>query len=393
MAIQDRKISLGNAVFNPATFQGAVFTPQQENMSLLQHSIDKLDERKEKTDIQKANIAEAFSKIRDLLPDNEETNKYITDNQDRIIGTIDSMINLGDYSAALSSARSLASNFMASAEYNARIKEHKQRNIWLESINNSNIDNYIKEYYIDTYKDKNNFTRDENGNITGTAGWEAPLPEKGQTATSIIQAAVKATADERTDTTKQWTNTTGTGGHRVDKRELLTAEKISNTAKGIVKNNNNIRQAFIDQYNAGIYQIKKLENSLKNITDEKQREAIQNKIDGYKKTFYKNGAPIANAETYIENLFSKDNTEIKNAEYDYNHTNRGTDNYSKASLINGGIDLSNYPGAEGEIEGEKGQSTRQPKVDPQTPFIFNKGNRTGLELYQLFPKNNNNINK
>ena len=29
MAIQDRKISLGTVAFNPATFQGAVFTPQQ----------------------------------------------------------------------------------------------------------------------------------------------------------------------------------------------------------------------------------------------------------------------------------------------------------------------------------------------------------------------------
>ena len=118
-------MSLGNATFNPAVFQGAVFIPQKQNISILQHSLDKLDERKEKTDIQKANIAEAFSKIRELLPDNEETNQYITDNQNRIMGTIDSMINLGDYGAALSSARTLASTFMASPEYNARIKEHK----------------------------------------------------------------------------------------------------------------------------------------------------------------------------------------------------------------------------------------------------------------------------
>ena len=381
MAIQDRKISLGNVAFNPATFQGAVFTPQQENMSLLQHSIDKLDERKEKTDIQKANIAEAFSKIRDLLPDNEETNKYITDNQNRIMGTIDSMINLGDYSAALSSARTLASTFMASPEYNARIKEHKQRNIWLESLNRSNVDNYIKEYYIDTYKDKNNFTRDENGNITGTAGWEAPLPEQGQSATSIIQAAVKATADERTDSAKSWTNSTGTGGHKAYKRELLTAEKISNTAKSILNNNTNIRQAFIDQYNAGIHQIDKLELSLLNTTDERKKQDIQNKIDGYKKMFYKNGAPIANAEMYIEDLFSKDNTEIKNAAYDYIHNSRGSDNYSRAASGAGGIDLSNYTGAEGEFDGEQGQSTRQTIVNAingtQT-YVLNKGNRNGL---------------
>lgn len=380
MAIQDRKISLGSVAFNPATFQGAVFTPQQENMSLLQHSIDKLDERKEKTDIQKANIAEAFSKIRELLPDNEETNKYITDNQNRIMGTIDSMINLGDYSAALSSARPLASTFMASPEYNARIKEHKQRNIWLESLNRSNVDNYIKEYYIDIYKDKNNFTRDENGNITGTAGWEAPLPEQGQSATSIIQAAVKATADERTDSAKSWTDSTGTGGHKAYKRELLTAEKISNTAKSIL-NNTNIRQAFIDQYNAGIHQINKLELSLGSITDERKKQDIQNKTDGYKKMFYKNGAPIANAEMYIEDLFSKDNTEIKNAAYDYIHDSKGSDNYSRAASGTGGIDLSNYTGAEGEFDGEQGQSTRQTIVDAvngaQT-YVLNKGNRNGL---------------
>ena len=381
MAIQDHKISLGNVAFNPATFQGAVFTPQQENMSLLQHSIDKLDERKEKTDIQKANIAEAFSKIRDLLPDNEETNKYITDNQNRIMGTIDSMINLGDYSAALSSARTLASTFMASPEYNARIKEHKQRNIWLESLDKSNVDNYIKEYYIDTYKDKNNFTRDENGNITGTAGWEAPLPEQGQSATSIIQAAVKATADERIDSAKSWTNSTGTGGHKAYKRELLTAEKISNTAKSILNNNTNIRQAFIDQYNAGIHQITKLESSLLNTTDERKRQDIQNKIDGYKKMFYKNGAPIANAEMYIEDLFSKDNPEIKNAEYDYIHNNIGSDNYSRAASGAGGIDLSNYTGAEGEFDGEQGQSTRQTVVDAvnaANTYVIPKGNRNGL---------------
>lgn len=388
MAITNNRISLGNAVFNPATFQGATFTPKQQNISILQHSLDKLDERKEKTDIQKANIAEAFSKIRDLLPDNEETNKYITDNQNRIMGTIDSMINLGDYSAALSSARTLASTFMASPEYNARIKEHKQRNIWLESLNRSNVDNYIKEYYIDIYKDKNNFTRDENGNITGTAGWEAPLPEQGQSATSIIQAAVKATADERTDSAKSWTDSTGTSGHKAYRRELLTAEKISNTAKSILNNDSNIRQAFIDQYNAGIHQITKLESSLLNTTDERKKQDIQNKIDGYKKMFYKNSAPIANAEMYIEDLFSENNTEIQNAAYDYIHTNKGTDNSSKSSSGTGGIDLSKYVGGEIEYEGEEGQSTRQTIIDAvnNAETYVLKGNRQGLQ-YASWNKN------
>lgn len=380
MAIANNRMSLGNATFNPAVFQGAVFTPQKQNISILQHSLDKLDERKEKLDTQRANIAEAFSKMRDMLPDNEETNQYITNNQNRIIGSIDRLINLGEYGAALSLARTSPSEFISTPEFNARIKEKKQRDIWKESLDKINLDNYVKEYYIDKYKDKNNFTRDENGNITGTAGWKATLPEKSQNATSIIQAAVKATTDERTDTAKSWTTSDGTGGHNVYKREVLLAKKISNTAKSILKDNS-IRSAFIDQYNAGIYKISKLEDILSKTKDEKERQSIQNEIDGYKNSFYKNGAPIASAEMYIEDLFSENNTEIQNAAYDYIHTNKGTDDSPKSYSGTGGIDLSKYVGGEGEYEGEEGQSTRQTIVDAVNgakTYVL-KGNRQGLQ--------------
>ena len=97
--------------------------------------------------------------------------------------------------------------------------------------------------------------------------------------------------------------------------------------------------------------------------------------------FYKNGAPIANAEMYIEDLFSKDNTEIKNAAYDYIHDSKGSDNYSRATSGAGGIDLSNYTGAEGEFDGEQGQSTRQTIIDAVSgaqTYVLNKGNRNGL---------------
>ena len=92
MPIQDRKISLGNAVFNPATFQGAAFTPQQENMSLLQHSIDKLDERKEKTDQQTAAIMSAINNLK--LHQSEDKWKY--DYAKRIKDKINSAAQFGD---------------------------------------------------------------------------------------------------------------------------------------------------------------------------------------------------------------------------------------------------------------------------------------------------------
>ena len=180
------RVNLAMANFTPATFQGNTFTPQQADINLLARSLDKMEEREEKLANQRLAIGEAFSKARELLPDNEETNQYITDNQNRIRDNINAMISVGDYAGALNSSRRLAGDFISSPEYNARVKEHKSRKEWIEQLDRSNVDNYIKEYYKDTYQDRNNFTRDKDGNITGTAGWEAPLPEQGQSANSII---------------------------------------------------------------------------------------------------------------------------------------------------------------------------------------------------------------
>ena len=346
--------------FTPATFQGNTFTPQQVDMSLLARSLDKIEEREEKLATQRLALGEAFSKARELLPDNEETNQYITDNQNRIRDNINAMISVGDYAGALNSSRRLAGDFISSPEYNARVKEHKSRKEWIEQLDRSNVDNYIKEYYKDTYQDRNNFTRDKDGNITGTAGWEAPLPEQGQSANAIIQAAVKATADQRTDVGSSWTGADGTGGSSASSREWLTADRISSTAKSLVNNDPRVKQAFVDQFNAGIHQIDKLTKALTQTTDPIRRAELENQIAGYKSAYYKNGAPMESAQAYIDNLFSASNDEIKNAAYDYKHSKSGSDNYAKSGA---GAGLSLAPGA-GGLEGgadlsAPGQSTRQ----------------------------------
>ena len=340
--------------FTPATFQGTTFTPQQQDMNLLVRSLDKIEEREEKLANQRLALGEAFSKARELLPDNEETNQYITDNQNRIRDNINAMVNAGDYAGALNSARRLAGDFISSPEYNARVKEHKSRKEWVEQLDRSNVDNYIKEYYKDTYQDRNNFTRDKDGNITGTAGWEAPLPEQGQSANSIIQAAVKATADQRTDTGSSWTGEDGTGGSSASSREWLTADRISQTAKSLVNNDPRVKQAFVDQFNAGIHQIDKLTKALAQTTDPMRRAELENQIAGYKSAYYKNGAPMESSQAYIDNLFSANNDEIKNAAYDYKHSRSGSDKYVKGrgagdgdgfNLGNGAGDLENTSGA------------------------------------------------
>ncbi len=371
------RINLATASFTPAVFQGNTFTPQQADINLLARSLDKIEEREEKLSTQRLALGEAFSKARELLPDNEETNQYITNNQNRIRDNISAMVNAGDYSGAINSARRLAGDFISSPEYNARIKEHKQRKEWVEQLDRSNVDNYIKEYYKDTYQDKNNFTRDKDGNITGTAGWEAPLPEQGQSANAIIQAAVKATADQRTDTGSSWTGEDGTGGSSASSREWLTADRISSTAKSLVNNDPRVKQAFVDQFNAGIHQIDKLTKALTQTTDPMRRAELENQIAGYKSAYYKNGAPMESAQAYIDNLFSANNDEIKNAAYDYKHSRSGSDKYAKGRGAGPG-DGFNLGNGAGDLENTSGAPVESTTTTGGGSTLSPKGNRTGL---------------
>lgn len=208
MAIKDNKISLGNARFNPAAFQGVVFTPQQQNMSLLQHSIDKIDERKEKTDQQTAAIMEAINKIR--LDSSE--NKWKQDYVNRIKNEINAAAQFGDYSSALETATRLAGEAIHSPELSGRQRYYEEREKWLEELKNRhtrgeiNSDTYNRAVaqnaynYSDTYDDK--------GNITGGISWNPAFNPVKDLDFSKIRDEIKAliTPSQKTTSRKGGTS-------------------------------------------------------------------------------------------------------------------------------------------------------------------------------------------
>ena len=208
MAIKDNKISLGNARFNPAAFQGVVFTPQQQNMSLLQHSIDKIDERKEKTDQQTAAIMEAINKV--ILDSSE--NKWKQDYVNRIKNEINSAAQFGDYSSALETATRLAGEAIHSPELSGRQRYYEEREKWLEELKNRhtrgeiNSDTYNRAVaqnaynYSDTYDDK--------GNITGGISWNPAFNPVKDLDFSKIRDEIKAliTPSQKTTSRKGGTS-------------------------------------------------------------------------------------------------------------------------------------------------------------------------------------------
>lgn len=209
MAIQDRKISLGNVAFNPATFQGAVFTPQQENMSLLQHSIDKLDERKEKTDQQTATIMSAINNVKLDSSENNWKKDYVN----RIKNKINSAAQFGDYSSALETATRLAGEAVTSPELLGRQRYYEEREKWLEELKNRNArgeidsDTYNRAVaqnvysYSDTYDDK--------GNITGGISWNPAFNPVKDIDLGQVMREIKAlvTPSSRASSTTKGTST------------------------------------------------------------------------------------------------------------------------------------------------------------------------------------------
>lgn len=320
------KVSLTPTTFTPVNPTFQVFTPQQADMSLLARSLDKIEERRKDLDNQNLAISKAFSEARQLLPDNEETNNYINSEQDKVSKSIEAMIDVGDMSGALSTARNAAADFIKSPEYNARIKEHRQREEWFSNLEKSNVEQYVKDYYKHLYYDNSYLTRDANGNVTGTSGFKALLPNVGISASALIQQAVKSTADERKDTASDYSKSGdygGTSSHSSYREEKLTAAKVSETAKRMLQDNPEYEQAFVDRFNAANYKITELTNQLKSEQDPARRKDLENQIQGFKNSYYKNGAPYSSANDYINDLFSENNEEIKNAAYLYKHSNSG----------------------------------------------------------------------
>lgn len=143
-------IGVGQSGFTPATFQAGVFTPQKEDMSLLQRSLATLDERKEKTDQQRAAITAALSKVNLNEADTEWKQNFINN----ISARIDSAAQFGDYSAALEEATRLAGEAVYDPELLAREKENENYQVWKKSLDSLYLNNKIDKNTRDYFNDK-----------------------------------------------------------------------------------------------------------------------------------------------------------------------------------------------------------------------------------------------
>lgn len=189
-AIPNMQLAAGG--FTPAAFTPFIYTPKEFDVSPLQKSLATLDERKERTDQQRASIMSALGNLK-LGP---EEDKWKADYANRISKRIDAAAQFGDYSAALEEATRMAGEALSNPEVTSRVRYHEDREKWLTNLENRaargeiDSDTLARARYENAYNYKD--TYDDNGNIIGGTAWNATFEPVKDLNLSQVMAEIKS---------------------------------------------------------------------------------------------------------------------------------------------------------------------------------------------------------
>ena len=361
MATQDRKISLGNIAFNPATFQGAVFTPQQENMSLLQRSIETLDARKEKTDQQRSAIISAINNLKL----NQAEDKWKYDYANRIKSKIDSAIQFGDYSNALEVATKLAGDAVSSPEVLGRLRANEQyeKEIQIQQarVDRKDISQATYKWWMknNPYKYQDNY--DDNGNIVGGSIYEPSFrPVDDINWASTAMAAFKLVTPYKSSvsrdggsnvtnntsapitrgkTTYKPGETIGSTSHSSSSQEKVTKEQITARMEELLSSTSDGYKQAEQAYDVAVDEFKdlveKYNTAISENPDSEEAKILGQKIDARKQLMYRNGSKIDYKEYYARMI--TDSLFADGLAYDWRTSSSGgTSSYSISEHSTGG---------------------------------------------------------
>lgn len=383
--------------FAPATFQAAVFTPEKEDMSLLQRSLATLDERKEKTDQQRAAIREALGKVKLNAAEDKWKFNYTND----IINKINAAAQYGDYGAALETATRLAGEISSSPELLGRIRANEQYEKEVQTQqarrDRGDISQATYKWWMknNPYKYQDNY--DNNGNIIGGSIYEPTFrPVNDINWASTAMAAFKmitpfknsVSRDGGSNVTNNTSapitrgNTTykpgeaiGSTGHSSSSQEKVTKEQITARMEELLSSTADGYKQAEQAYDVAADEFKDLVEQYNTVVaenpDSEEAKILGQKIDARKKLMYRNGSKIDYKEYYARMI--TDSLFADGLAYDWRTSSSGgTSSYSISEPSRGGrggraVSDSYFPGATYNYEGGywEGANVRQ-KVDTET---------------------------
>ena len=393
-------IGLGAATsgFAPATFQAGVFTPQKEDMSFLQRSLQTLDERKEKTDQQRSAIMSAIGKLK--LNAAEDKWKY--DYANRIGAQIDSAAQFGDYSTALETATRLAGEAITSPEIIGRVRANEQYEKEVQTQqarrDRGDISQATYKWWMKNNPYKYQDTYDDNGNIVGGSIYEPSFrPVNDINWASTAMAAFKLVTPYKSSVSRDGgsnvTNNTSapitrgkttykpgesisSTSHSSSSQEKVTKKQITDRMEELLSSTSDGYKQAEQAYDVAVDEFKdlveKYNTAIAENPDSEEAKILGQKIDARKQLMYRNGSKIDYKEYYARMI--TDSLFADGLAYDWRTSSSGgTSSYSISEPSSGGshagriISDSYFPGARYNYESGywEGANVRQ-HVDTET---------------------------
>lgn len=211
MAQRTRKYGLDIPNFTPATFQGTVYTPQQEDMSLLANSMRQLEER-QRTAAEKASAMDlAFANVRSKLHQDKETMAWFDNYVNKYKNKVDSYARIGDYGNAINAAIRLAGEARNDAGLEARIRANEEYEeidkIQKARVREGKISQNTYDWWKATKGYKFDELKDDNGNVIGgTLATKDSEPLDDLDIVTLSAQAFKLITPQKGSTTNKWDN-------------------------------------------------------------------------------------------------------------------------------------------------------------------------------------------
>ena len=391
-------VSLAAGGFTPAAFNPFVYTPKEFDVSPLQKSLATLDERKERTDQQRAAIRTALGKVKLNAAEDKWKNDYVND----IMSKIDNAAQFGDYSAALETATDLAGSALSDPALMGRVRANEQYEKEVQTQqarrDRGDISQATYKWWMKNNPYKYQDTYDDNGNIVGGSIYEPSFrPVNDINWASTAMAAFKLVTPYKNSVSRDGgsnvTNNTsapitrgkttykpgesiGSTSHSSSSQEKVTKEQITARMEELLSSTSDGYKQAEQAYDVAVDEFKDLveqyNTAIAENPDSEEARILGQKIDARKKLMYRNGSKIDYKEYYARMI--TDSLFADGLAYDWRTSSSGgTSSYSISETSAGGghggrvISDSYFPGARYNYESGywEGDNVRQ-KVDTET---------------------------
>lgn len=312
MANRIPQMSLKQATPIQGSFTPIIYTPQTEDLSLLQRSLAQLEARQTSATEQQAKFNETAAKLQALV--NPEEKQWVYDYINKQSAGFKNSIESGDYGAALRQAAVAGSNLLSTPEAIGRIRaqEEYQQEVKTQQArrDKGEISQNTYDWWMTNNPYKYEDTYDKNGNIIGGSSFVAesrPVADinwaaQAQVAFKMI-TPYKNTNTNRPSSLGDVTNIESSTlyGYSRQKEKISKQDILDNIETLLSSTPDGYRQAE-QAYNVAIFEIGKMDKQYKKLIaknpDSDEAKVLKQKLEVREKLMYKNGSPIDYKEYY-----------------------------------------------------------------------------------------------